>query len=151
MKELNQKGWGLSVFLAFIVVFFIAIILISIGAEKVGISGGLGTSNLPTNTPTGSNYTEEEIEKAKSYETELQSKTSTYLLEHYKNQIDGEVLVIPASELIDNNYLTKLSIAGNSCSGYSVVQLKNTSLEITSYVQCGSVYTSEGYNSSFDH
>lgn len=37
MLELNNRGWGLSVLLAFLVVFFIAIILISIGASNIGL------------------------------------------------------------------------------------------------------------------
>ncbi len=37
MFHLNNRGWGLSVLLAFIVLFFIAIILISIGASNLGI------------------------------------------------------------------------------------------------------------------
>ncbi|MDE5587004.1 MAG: hypothetical protein K2I72_01375, partial [Bacilli bacterium] len=115
------------------------------------ISGGSSTANLPTNTPTGSNYTEQEIEKAKAYEVDVQSATSTYLLERYQNQIDGVEVIVPVSSLIETAYLTTFSVAGNSCSGYSVVQLENSSLKITPYIQCGSVYTTEGYNSSFDH
>ena len=37
MFHLNNRGWGLSVLLAFIVLFVIAIILISIGASNLGI------------------------------------------------------------------------------------------------------------------
>lgn len=37
MLNLNNKGWGLSVLLAFLAVFFIFIILISIGASNLGI------------------------------------------------------------------------------------------------------------------
>ena len=37
MFHLNNKGWGLSVLLAFIVMFIIAIILIGIGASNLGI------------------------------------------------------------------------------------------------------------------
>ncbi len=37
MLHLNNKGWGLSVLLAFLIVFFVAIILISIGASNLGI------------------------------------------------------------------------------------------------------------------
>ena len=37
MFKLNNRGWGLSVLLTFIVIFIIAIILISIGASNVGI------------------------------------------------------------------------------------------------------------------
>lgn len=37
MLHLNNRGWGLSVMLAFLVVFFVAIILISVGASNLGI------------------------------------------------------------------------------------------------------------------
>lgn len=37
MLHLNNRGWGLSVLLAFIVLFIIAIILISINASNMGI------------------------------------------------------------------------------------------------------------------
>ncbi len=37
MFKLNNRGWGLSVLLAFIIVFIIAIILISVGAHNLGI------------------------------------------------------------------------------------------------------------------
>lgn len=37
MLHLNNKGWGLGVLLAFIVIFIVAIIFISIGASNLGI------------------------------------------------------------------------------------------------------------------
>lgn len=37
MFKLNNRGWGLSVLLLFLIVFFIAIIFISIGASNLGI------------------------------------------------------------------------------------------------------------------
>ena len=37
MLHLNNRGWGLSVLLAFLIVFFIAIILIGIGASNLGL------------------------------------------------------------------------------------------------------------------
>ena len=38
MFHLNNRGWGLSVLLAFLLIFFVAIILISIGASNLGIA-----------------------------------------------------------------------------------------------------------------
>lgn len=37
MFKLDNRGWGLGVLLAFLVLFLIAIILISIGASNLGI------------------------------------------------------------------------------------------------------------------
>ena len=146
MKKLNQEGWGLSVFLGFIIIFFIAIILIAIGSAKVGISGGKGEFGQPIHTPSGSNYTESEIEQAKSYEERVKSATSKYLLERFQNQIDGKEMVITSSTLNDSSYLDFFSVAGNICNGYSVVRKMDQNLEITPYIECGGVYITEGYH-----
>lgn len=37
MLHLNNRGWGLSALLAFLLVFFIVIILISISASNLGL------------------------------------------------------------------------------------------------------------------
>ena len=37
MFKLNNRGWGMSVLLAFIAIFVIAIILICVGASNMGI------------------------------------------------------------------------------------------------------------------
>ena len=37
MRKLNNKGWGLGVLLVFLVIFFIAIIIISVSASNMGI------------------------------------------------------------------------------------------------------------------
>lgn len=145
MKKLNQEGWGLSVFLAFIIVFFIAIILIAIGSAKVGIAGGGGEPSQPIHTSNGSNYTESEIEQAKSYEEMVKSATSKYLLEKLQNQIDGEETIVMSSTLNDNHYLNPFSVAGNICNGYSVIRKMDQEFEITPYIECGSVYTTDGY------
>lgn len=37
MLKLNNRGWGLGVLIAFLIIFFIAIVLITIGAANLGI------------------------------------------------------------------------------------------------------------------
>lgn len=145
MKKLNQEGWGLSVFLAFIIVFFIAIILIAIGSAKVGISSGESSSSQPTSTPNGSTYTQSEIEQAKSYEEMIKSATAKYLLEKLQNQIDGQEMIILSSTLSDAHYLDPFTVAGNPCSGYSAVRKTDSGLEIVPYIECGGVYTTEAF------
>ncbi len=46
MKQLNQRGWGLGAFIAFLVVFFLAIIVVTILSNAMGI-GGSHNPNLP--------------------------------------------------------------------------------------------------------
>ncbi len=40
MKKLNNSGWGLITFLAFIIVFFFVILLIAFFADKNGMGSG---------------------------------------------------------------------------------------------------------------
>ena len=37
MRKLDNRGWGLSVLIMFLVIFFIAIIFISVSASNMGI------------------------------------------------------------------------------------------------------------------
>lgn len=37
MKKLNNKGWGLGVMLAFMAIFFLAILIISILSARYGL------------------------------------------------------------------------------------------------------------------
>lgn len=39
MKRLNERGWGLAAMLAFLVVFFLAIIIVAILSSTMGIGG----------------------------------------------------------------------------------------------------------------
>ncbi len=39
MKKLNERGWGLGAFIAFLVVFFLAIIAVTILSNTMGIGG----------------------------------------------------------------------------------------------------------------
>ncbi len=151
MKKLNQNGWGLSVFLAFIVVFLIAIILISIGAERVGI-----TENGNTKTPSSNDsqdsirYTKEEISQAEQYEIMLREETSRYLSDINQDFSGVSSKIIPISELIQKNYLQSLMIAGNICTGYSIIQIQEGVPLIQAFVHCGKVYTTEGYDISLE-
>ena len=47
-RKLNNHGWGFSTFIAFIGVFILAIILITIGAVKMGIGS---KNSLPLDVP----------------------------------------------------------------------------------------------------
>lgn len=149
MKRLNQKGWGLSAFLSFIVIFFIAIILISIGAQKVGIADGDHRSKEENPPSQESNvYTTAEIEKAKGYKTLVHDASSRYFADKHKDR--KERLVLSASELVNAGYLESLSVAGNFCSGYSIIDIKDGVPQIQSFVQCGNVYMTEGYDFSLE-
>ncbi len=151
MLKLNERGWGLSIFIVFIVVFVIAIILVSIGAEKAGIGSGNGITSLPTENPGGkNNYTDQEITLAKDYEAVVQNAAFRYFEVTYANQNPSNKIVVSVSTLLSSGYLDSFSVAGNTCSGYTVVSIDGENRLYQPYVHCGDVYTTTGYDYSLE-
>lgn len=151
MYKLNQKGWGLSLFIIFLAVFFIAIILISIGAEKMGIGSHPNIPSTPISTPSETrHYTDAEIKQAMEFESTIKEATNKYLLEVYGGQWSEDRKVITVTRLIENRYLESFSVAGNNCHGYVKVESIGGTLSYTPYVSCGDVYTTMGYDYALD-
>lgn len=151
MKKLDQRGWGLSVFLAFIVVFFIAIVLISIGAQKVGLDPYSNVSNPTTSVdPNVKHYTDSEISEAVGFESSVRDSAARYFMEVYGGQWSEDRSILTVSKLIEKSYLQPFSVAGNSCGGYVKVQSSNGELSYIPYIQCGEVYMTEGFDYSLE-
>ena len=152
MIRLNEKGWGLTVFIVFLGVFFIAIVLISIGAYKLGIAPNSNISNLPSsNNQSEVHYTESEISAARNYEAIVQQAAARYFSDKYSNQWTEDRNIVTASLLVENRYLETYSVAGSRCYGYVVVQPGEGQLTYKPYVNCGNVYTTVGYDFSIVH
>lgn len=105
-RKLNNHGWGFSTFIAFIGVFILAIILITIGAVKMGIGSKNSlpldvpvttTSPTPTNPPvsSGDDY-QDQIEE---YEEQIK-EVAAMVVEDYKENWDGQQLVYTVSDFI---------------------------------------------------
>lgn len=151
MLKLNERGWGLSIFIVFIAVFVIAIILVSIGAERAGIGSSGGITSLPTESPSGNkNYTDQEIMSAKNYEAVVQNAASRYFDQIYTNQNPSNKIVVSVSTLLSSGYLDSFSVAGNTCSGYTVISIDGENRLFQPYVHCGNVYTTSGYDYSLE-
>lgn len=152
MKKLNQQGWGLSIFLTFIVVFLIAIILISIGAQKMGIANGSNNiSSFPTSDSSQDiHYTELEINHAKDYERKVQDAMFRYSSQIHSNLGAIDDMTVSVSKLIEYGYLEPLRVVGNLCNGYGVSHFNNENLSVNAFIHCGDLYMTEGYNSSLE-
>ena len=156
LRKLDNRGWGFSTFIAFIGVFILAIILIAIGAVKMGIGSKDSLpldvpvtipSPTPTNPPANSedNYQEQLSE----YEAQIE-EVATMVVKDYEDNWDGQQLVYTVSDFIQANYLNKLEIDGNICSGYVIVSRVDSKLNYLVYLHCGSLYTSDGYQIDLD-
>ncbi|HIT22756.1 MAG TPA: hypothetical protein IAB56_07320 [Candidatus Scybalousia intestinigallinarum] len=155
-RKLNNHGWGFSTFIAFIGVFILAIILITIGAVKMGIGSKNSlpldvpvttTSPTPTNPPvsSGDDY-QDQIEE---YEEQIK-EVAAMVVEDYKENWDGQQLVYTVSDFIQANYLNKLEINANLCSGYVVVSQVDSKPDYQVYLYCGNLYTTDGYQADLD-
>ena len=66
------------------------------------------------------------------------------VVEDYENNWDGQQLVYTVSDFIQANYLNKLEIDGNICSGYVIASRTQGEDTYQAYISC-SDYTTEGF------
>ena len=161
MNKLNNKGWGLSVFIAFIAILCLALLLIVVGAIKLGISSHSKKEVLPVtevkqkddiNSDSGinDNKTENNLNVLDNYISQivLASKNYTGMNENLINFDSGFVLTL--KDLIDSNYVGKYQINGNLCSGYVIVSKIENNYDFNPFLNCGSSFISQNYDLNLD-
>ena len=126
--KLNNEGWGLSVLLAFIGVFFVAILLVSYISNKYGL-GPNDTTNPINNSL---------LETYKGYETEVKSAAIRYQEEHYSNIQNDDSFYVNITKLDISNKIL------NSCTGYAKFGRSNNIYYYEPYLSCGN-YKTSGY------
>lgn len=134
MKKINNKGWGLTVFLVFIFIFFFTILLVAYLANKNGI-GPQDTNN---------NYNNLNTVNYKEYENIVREKAIIYQEVHYPEISEGDSFYVNIRKLEIDSKIK------NSCTGY--VKLGKSLLNYTyePYLNCGS-YVTNGYDADFDN
>ena len=164
MLKLNNNGWGFSTFIAFIAIFCIAIILIAIGAIRLGISSKKDVSTLPV-TEVSPSQTHNSIDSDTSitdvntdnytdvinnYETQLIDGTKSYIKNTSTTVVENDTFTITLVALVSENYISKLEIKGNTCTGYVTVFNNSGTYEYSSFLSCGNGYVTESYDSNLD-
>jgi len=134
MKRLNEHGWGLNVMLAFISVFFIAIIMIAYLSNL----NGLGPSSNNDNS-VDKNF----VNQYKNYESAIKNEAIKYQEEKYPYIVDGDSFYVNIKKLSDNDEILQ------TCSGYVEFGRENNVYYYKPYLNCGS-YKTNGYVSSLD-
>lgn len=126
---MNKHGWGLRKELAFILLFVFCLLVAMIGLSEFGL-------------------TEESYDKT-SYKT-LENKLTSAALEYYNdkyNSYSGDVVIIKASTLKNNGYLSKFEdVNGIECNGYT--KIVNSSVGV-SYIRCFG-YKTNGYDNDYE-
>ena len=134
MKKLDNKGWGLVVFLIFIFIFFFTILLISFLANKNGI-GPQDTNNNYNNIDT-KDYTQ--------FETKVKISAMKYQEMNYPNIENGDIFYINISKLELSDEIK------NSCTGYVKLGKVNGNYIYEPYLSCDN-YTTSGYTRALDN
>jgi len=147
--NLNNKGWGLGVFLGFVALLLLCVIVAGVNAYKMGLSSDSPThyfdpevsatpvltpspTPIPTKTPSNS---------YDSLENKVIDAAKRYKNDFYSSLEEGATVSISLKNLMDKKYLD----SSNDCSGY--VEIKNEHYQV--YLKCPN-YVTEGYRSESD-
>ncbi len=148
MLHLNEHGWGLGTLIAFIFVFLLAILLISVNAYKMGLTDG-NISNVPITNPNDNKDFTNSTNKDNITYLELENKLvvagSSYKQLYYNDLVVGDSVYVTDKQLSSVGFIDNLVINNIQCKGY--VQIKNNgeSFSYTPYLKCGDNYKTEGY------
>lgn len=151
MLHLNEHGWGLGTLIAFIFVFLLAILLISVNAYKMGLTSG-NVSNLPISRPGDNNQDDTSIgEDTSSNSTylELENKLSSaaimYKDTYYSNLVAGDSVYVTNKQLAFNGFLNENRFNSGECTGYVKIMNNSGNFQYIPYLSCGSKYQTSGF------
>lgn|SRR5574344_531087 len=144
---MNNGGWGLKDMLLMVAVLAIALFISVTIYDKTFGEGGVGEyviDNLSSDTITSSknNYTSNI--SYSDIEANMVKASKNYITDNDIILLEDDTLVISLDKLVNNNYMDKVTIDNNKCSGYVVIN--NT---YSAYLKCSN-YKTLGYDQSFD-
>ena len=130
MYKLNNRGWGLGVFLVYMFVFILAIFIITVLINKNGL--GSNSENIMTTE-------EERTLEYEKYEQIVRDSAIDYREENYPYISDEEEFKINITLLDIPNEITR------KCEGYVIIEKNSEGYNYSPYLKCGS-YNTPGYN-----
>jgi hypothetical protein len=160
---MNNRGWGLDVMLRLCSVIGIALIVVAIiynfyykknvgGFDKDGVDTEYNTTdeNYQYSTDTRSEDDTYVTESKKTYDDileEMKVASDTYVTNHYNNLKSGSVRISLDSLIEDKLLDTIYALDDNTviCNGYVDYSINGGSKEYKSYLKCGDLYKTDGY------
>lgn len=130
--KLNNRGWGLSTFLGFLLLFIVFLFIAVISAYRAGLSDEPGIIKFPNSN---SDINNGSILNYSNIEGRLESAARMYRDDKYSNIIDS--IVIKSSTLVNEKYINNI----DDCNGYVIV----TENSEKAYIKCKS-YVTKGYD-----
>ena len=138
--KLNNRGWGLGVFLGFVAILLFCLVVVGVNAYKLGVKTESGfqfdSSVVDKNS---SNNIKDDIE------SKVLNAAMNYKRNEYGNMSSGQTVIVKVSRLVAENYLS----SSENCSGYVEIRNRNGDISYNAYLKCPD-FVSEGYNSEND-
>lgn len=135
---LNNKGWGMGLFILFIVGFIIFLVIASIISYKMGLNHGNDNFNINiNNSVTSYNYT--------SLETKLKNAAISYVSQKDLKVNAGETVTVTYEELSNVKIINSLTDNIGSCDGYVKISYNGSSFIYNPYLKCVGRYQTSGY------
>ena len=138
MFKLNNRGWGLGTMIAFVCVFLLAIILITVISLKYGFTNKTNSTRQQENSR--NNTTPVDTAKYQKYEQEIRQKADIY----YKNNSNSSV---ESPIYINIQALDIKQEIKNQCTGYAEITVNEQNQYYNAYIKC-TAYETVGYDES---
>ncbi len=149
--KLNNRGWGLQMLLACILVLMIGLVIVSALVNKnFGyLFQPIDSSNEESKEP--SKDDEQPTKTYEQLETSVKEATKKYQAKYYSNILDGEKITVTINQLIKEKLIDKIvDIKDNKvCTGYGQFILKNNTITYEAFLNCSN-YQTLGYNEIYD-
>lgn len=137
--RLNNRGWGLGVFLGFVCFLLFFIIIVGVNSYKLGISKDNNLQFDSSITDNNSNSNNKDLEN------KVLNAAMNYKRDKYSDMSSGQVVIVKISNLVELNYLSN----SDNCSGYVEIKNKDNDISYAVYLKCPN-YVTEGYNSDLE-
>lgn len=135
---LNNKGWGMSLFILFIVGFIIFLVIASIISYKMGLNQGNDNLNINTNNSvTSYDYT--------TLETKLKNAAISYVKQRELNINVGQTIIVTYDELTELNVINNLQDKIGNCTGYVKISYDGSIFIYNPFIKCVGRYQTSGY------
>lgn len=151
--KLNNRGWGLQVMIASILVLMLGLVIVAILIQQT--FGDVFDPIDENNPSSGINRPNEQPEESETYddlEDLVLEATKKYQQEYYSDILDGEIISVTIKQLINEKLIDEVNDVedGSPCTGYGIFTLKDGEITYNAYLNCNN-YQTTGYNTTYDN
>lgn len=138
--KLNNRGWGLGVFLGFIAILLFCILVVGVNSYRLSEkTEGAFQFDSSVTDKNSSSSTKNDLEGR------VLNAAMNYKRNKYGNMTNGQTVVVKISRLVKENYLSN----SGKCSGYVEIRNREGDINYKAYLKCPD-HVTEGYNSEND-